>query len=82
MKPITKRCKACGTKIYWARTGRGATMPVDAEKTEAGNVVLKWSKSEAVTKAEVYSTPDDVPEEVRPARLSHFVTCPKRDDFR
>lgn len=35
-----ERCRSCGAPIIWASTERGKAMPVDAQTTLDGNLVL------------------------------------------
>lgn len=35
-------CRACGAGIRWARTTAGKAIPLDAEPTDAGNVILEY----------------------------------------
>lgn len=65
------RCRGCGRAIVWHRTTDGRPMPLDAT-------------------APVYALDEltrdgqrvQVVERTRTAWVSHFVTCPQRDQFR
>lgn len=74
----TDLCKACNAAIIWARTVNGRPMPVDAEPVPNANVRLSWEGTEvkaAVVKAMLaFGTTTN--------RMSHFVTCPKADEWR
>ncbi len=63
-------CRSCGARIVWAKTSTGKAIPVDADPVEHGNIVLS---SGGVA-------------EVGPAgsgtHVSHFATCPERDEWR
>lgn len=71
-------CRSCGEPITWAITANGKRMPLDAEPSMEGNVVL--------TRAEPGETPiarvlaGDALAEARlaavPLHLLHHVTCP------
>lgn len=72
-------CRYCGASIYWARHARevdgaielGATMIIDAAKSERGNVALSTWRGQII--ARVYSKPIEGAQ----GRLDHHVTCPK-----
>jgi hypothetical protein len=71
-------CASCHADIVWARTTSGAAMPVDAEPTRGANVRLRWENSDAraeVVKAALAFGSTGL-------HLSHFVTCPKADQWR
>jgi len=71
-------CKSCNARIIWARSSNGKLMPVDAEPVRGANVRLTREGQDV--RANV----------VRPQlafgstglRHSHFVTCPKADQWR
>lgn len=74
----TDTCKSCGAAIIWARTSAGKPMPVDAALTRGANVRLRWEGSDVradVVKASLAFGSTDT-------RMSHFVTCPKADQWR
>lgn len=72
-------CKSCGASILWAKTDTGKSMPVDAEPTDDGNVLL-------------YRTPRGLQAVVMGARTepdprasrhhTHFETCPQAQEHR
>lgn len=73
-------CSSCGAPILWARTAKGKQMPIDAEPTADGNVLLHPGGRLAVVNG---------PLEVLRLRavgtalhLSHFVTCPNAAEHR
>lgn len=74
----TDACKGCGAAVVWARTASGAAMPVDAVPTPGANVRLSWEGSDVrahVVKAQfAFGSKTN--------HLSHFVTCPKADEWR
>jgi hypothetical protein len=68
-------CKACGAEITWAKWPSGKSMPVDAQPTEDGDLVIwvavtvrKWNEKDA--------------EYDRPRYKSHFSTCPNAEQLR
>jgi hypothetical protein len=64
--------------MIWARTGRGAKMPLDAEPSAAGNYVLEGDAQNPVT----YALGNDAAATYTgEKRLSHFKTCPNAADF-
>ena len=75
------KCRACSAPIVWATTSAGKSMPVDAEPSPDGNVLLfatvdrKWiaivmGKGEAAKSA------------ARERFTSHFANCPSAESFR
>lgn len=67
------RCATCHAEIIWARTPRLQWMPVDAEPSPDGNVLLHWGADGLVHcrtlgTAQRFGRTD--------LRLSHFVGCP------
>lgn len=74
----TDNCKACGASIIWARASTGRAMPVDAYPTRGANVRLRWEgqevKAEVVRAQLAFGSTSN--------HLSHFVTCPKADEWR
>lgn len=71
-------CRSCNAKIIWARTSGGKTMPVDEEPARGANVRLSWEGSQVradVVRAQLAFGSTGL-------RLSHFVTCPKADQWR
>lgn len=81
------RCSACPASIVWATNDKTLrTMPVDAEPTADGNVILTDNahggppSAHVLTKAET-SDPGLFPPD-GPRHTSHFATCPNAADFR
>lgn len=71
------KCKSCGAAIVWALSSTtGKRMPVDAEPTKQGNVILSGDSPDL--SARVQGGPLDDGS----GHLSHFVTCPQRDQWR
>lgn len=68
-------CKSCGAEIIWVRTGNGKAMPVDAEPSAAGSLVLEQDP-QGRTAAHVAGLFDGSDQ---PRYVSHFVTCPDAD---
>lgn len=74
-------CRSCGAEILWAQTERNKAMPLDAEPSSLGNVVLvklvdgrEVAKYVSPTTAEVYHS--------LPHYHSHFSTCPDAGQWR
>lgn len=80
----TKPCRGCKKPVRWTRTAQGRPMPLDPEPIavvleEGGplKVVLEDGRVMAARRPEG----TDLHEPVM-ARVSHFATCPKADQFR
>jgi hypothetical protein len=70
---MTDRCRSCDAPIVWALTEKGARMPLDAEPTPAGSLVLVDGIARRPQIGE------DVP---YLQYVSHFATCPNADRHR
>ncbi len=63
------KCRSCGADIFWVKTLRGKSMPIDYDKDLA----------EEFERAAMYKHTVDFD----PARMrSHFSTCPEADQHR
>lgn len=71
MRPA--RCSSCQAPILWARTERGARMPLDRDMVFGGNVDL-----DALAEVARVVQPD--PNMRR--YTSHFATCPNATEHR
>jgi hypothetical protein len=72
-------CRSCGAEIQWVRTAKGA-MPLDAEPTERGNIVVHRADQITVyPSAEIAAAAGVRPEDLR---ISHFATCPESGAWR
>jgi hypothetical protein len=80
-KPQTTACSSCGEPIYFAKTSSGKPMPVDAEPSDQGNVLLAIDADTRQLKAEVLGRGTEPPAG-RNVYLSHFVTCPHSESHR
>lgn len=65
-------CRSCGAPILWARTVQGKAIPLDAQRSERGNIELRGGTAHYVT--------PDINAELR--YISHFATCPQADQHR
>lgn len=77
-------CRSCGARIVWCFTSKGNRMPVDAEKTDAGNLQYtgERDKGMAVVRAVGRTTARILRERGEALYVSHFATCRDRDDWR
>lgn len=60
-------CSTCGAEIIWATSERGRPMPLDA-KPEKRILLEQNGKATIARVVDTY--------------VSHFVTCPQRDEHR
>jgi len=69
------RCRACQAVIRWAKSDKtGKPIPMDPEPVADGNIVVnRLGVAHVLHKGE---------EATVPTYVSHFATCPKRDQFR
>lgn len=83
-------CRSCAAPIRWAvAASSGRTMPLDAAPTLDGNIELvdhgpRWEGGEMERRAVVFAGLELHAARERGAvlYLSHFVTCPNRDEHR
>lgn len=69
------RCSSCGAEIIWCTTTTGKKMPVDAETSADGNVLVTTDLTARVLsrkEIERVFTPEERAQELR---HSHFTTC-------
>ena len=68
--PEKGNCRSCGRPVLWVRSAAtGSIMPLDAEPTEDGNVILVGDQAH-VLKGDLFE-----PMLEGPRYLSHFATC-------
>lgn len=72
-------CRSCKAPVIWARTPAGRNMPVDAEPSPKGNLVLDTRSQPAHVHV---LGPLDEPAEGLHRHESHFSTCPNADQHR
>jgi hypothetical protein len=76
-----RKCGSCDAPIIWARTLTGRSMPVDAEPSDSGTVLLELRQG--FVRATVYDAVTALSlAPVRELRTSHFATCPDADKWR
>jgi hypothetical protein len=78
--PPLQRCQGCAAPILWARWAEsGKAVPVDAQVTPQGNLVLSVSASTGQVTAATFS-----PEAHRGRNryVAHFATCPQAKKHR
>lgn len=82
-------CSSCGASIWWALSfTTGRRMPVDAEPSPDGNVLLAESKPDGTPVVRVVGKtppgegPDLFGAVPGPRYTSHFATCPHANQHR
>jgi hypothetical protein len=71
-------CRSCGALIFWATTTKLKRMPVDAEPTADGNLILGEPKQPFPQYPTVMVLgPGDTPKPGVERYTSHFATCPQ-----
>lgn len=65
-------CVSCGAALRWGVTGTGKRMPVDAQPSVDGNLVLDRGAIYVLAGERLVAWRA----ENRPLYTSHFVTCP------
>lgn len=72
------RCVSCRAPIVWVTSSTtGRPVPLDAEPTADGNVVLRDGQAVVLGKAGLAELPADAPR-----FRSHFATCPHAGQWR
>jgi hypothetical protein len=80
-------CRSCGAAIIWVKTETGKAIPLDAEPTEGGNIIISVL-GDGVEVAHVETVIETKARLACPipagrtAFLSHFATCPEAKKWR
>lgn len=75
-------CASCGAQIFWAISVNGSRMPIDADPTPEGNVIVMQSRSNPENKKCVVLSRDAERPKDRRLFTSHFSTCPNAKQHR
>ncbi len=75
-----KKCGSCPALIFWAQTENGKSMPVDAEPTPDGNVILFATPAGGI-RAHVLKK-DEQPPPGAKRRQAHWASCPNANQHR
>lgn len=84
-------CEACDAPIIWAQTVNGKLMPVDAEPTRAGNVLLgddgpaarpRLREATVLGARAALGAALEARDAGRTLYKSHFASCKEADRFR
>lgn len=74
------RCRSCDALVYWAVTRGDRKIPVDIEPTANGNI---WFATDPDgNEFAEFMSKHNTPPEGTPLHVSHFGTCPQRDQWR
>jgi hypothetical protein len=73
------QCRSCRAPVTWAETEAGRRIPVDAEPSQRGNLVLRERTGLPPLAVVVVGA---VADGEGPLHLSHFVTCPQASQWR
>lgn len=74
-----EHCRSCNGPIIWAITSKDRTMPIDAEPTAHGNVVLEYRGGFTPLALVLNNTQRFGRTGLR---TSHFATCPQAGSWR
>lgn len=74
----TEQCRTCPGQIIWAVTERGKDMPVDAEPSPEGTVLLEQEGARLVARV----LPAHRAFGRKDLRKSHFASCPDAAKWR
>jgi hypothetical protein len=73
-------CRSCGAEIIWCVTESGKRMPVDAQTSVDGNIILELKPGNAPPTALVRTADQLTGHTLR--HKSHFATCKQADKWR
>ncbi len=73
MTSSLSKCISCRARIYWLSTIGGKKMPVDAQPTNAGTVILTDKGAQVLTGMFLDAARNDDDERLY---MPHFATCP------
>ena len=77
--PNQAKCFSCGAIVIWCHTTSGGRMPVNAEPSPNGNLMMHENGAiEALNRAEVVKAKAAG----MPLYLSHFATCSAPSKYR
>ena len=78
----SSNCRSCGAPIRWCVTDANRKrMPVDPDPVEDGNVwVMRVEQGTPIIGVALHGSAVPASEALR--YVSHFVTCPDRDEWR
>ncbi len=74
------KCRSCRAPIRWVFTERGKKMPLDAEPTDEGDIVLRDPPPGESDPTGIVVAPAAFPDE--PRYTSHFATCKQAGEWR
>lgn len=73
---MSDKCASCNAPIFWAVSVNDNRMPIDAEPSPDGNVLVSVSRSNPDNKKCVVLKRDGEKPKDRRLFTSHFSTCP------
>lgn len=72
------RCGSCKAPIFWAKTIKGRSAPIDQHPVERGNIRMTKGVAHVLTGAELIAAR----EKPEPLYLNHFASCPNAKGHR
>lgn len=69
-------CESCAAPIVWAKTDRGERMPVDADPSPTGNVLLTGAPPHRLAGVLNQNQAAGARDAGQRLHLSHFASCP------
>jgi hypothetical protein len=69
------QCRSCNADIFWVKTEKGKSMPLDCQTYIDGNIFLKDGVA-------IYAKDDDEAASTEAKYKSHFATCPQSKQWR
>lgn len=79
---MSARCRSCQAPVVWANTVNDRRMPVDAEPSPDGNIVLDDLGDDRLTPLAIVVDPGEPMLGDPPRYMSHYATCPDAERWR
>ncbi len=80
--PPATQCRSCRAEIIWGKTQNGKNMPVDAQPSRSGTVVLDVHNGVVYAGVLLGAQLASVRRSTRPLYEPHWVNCPDAKTWR
>ena len=78
---MTTTCRSCAAPILWARTVKGARMPLDTTPHPTGQLAVRKGPAPGLYDVRVLGH-NEAPQPDETRHNAHFVTCPNATSLR
>lgn len=76
------RCRSCRAAIRWVRMTSGKANPLDPRPIDTGNIAIRPDGPDLTGYTLTGADLDEARADGEALYISHFVTCPSRDQHR